>query len=155
MKTLVLGLGNPIMGDDAVGLRVVQEVRRRLGDSSAIQVEECYAAGVGLLDRMVGYDALVVVDAVRSGQPRGTLLTPRPEQLPSQPDGIDFHGMGLLGVLTLGERLGLPMPRRVAIVGVAVEGEFEVREGLSPEVERAVPQAAERVLEELRCMSSP
>ena len=129
MRTLVLGPGNPIVGDDAVG--------------------------VGLLDRIVGYDALVVVDAVRSGQPRGTLLTPRPEQLPSQPDGIDFHGMGLLGVLRLGERLGLPMPRRVAIVGVAVEGEFEVREGLSPEVERAVPQAAERVLEELRCMSSP
>ncbi|MDP3063612.1 MAG: hydrogenase maturation protease [Chloroflexota bacterium] len=155
MKTLVLGLGNPIMGDDAVGLRVVQEVRRRLGGSSSIQVEECYAAGVGLLDRIVGYDTLVVVDAVRSGQPRGTLLTPRPEQLPSQPVGIDFHGMGLLGVLRLGERVGLPMPRRVSIVGVAVEGDFEVREGLSPEVERAVSEAAERVLEELRCMNSP
>lgn len=153
MNVLVLGLGNSIMGDDAVGLRVAQEVKRRIGERAGVDVRESSDAGVGLLDRIVGYEGLIVVDAVRSGDPRGTILEPSLQQLPSQPASIDFHGMGLLGVLKLGERMGLDMPRTIGIVGIAVEGEFEVSEGLSPEVERAVPLAADRVMEKLACMS--
>ena len=154
MKTLVLGLGNPIMGDDGVGLRVVQEVRRRLDNSASVDVEECYASGPTLLDIIVGYDSLVFVDSLVCDEPRGTVLQPKREQLPDQPASIDAHGMGLLGVLNLGERLGFHVPRRLSIVAVAVEPNIEASESLSPEVARAIPEAVERVLEEVESISS-
>jgi len=154
VKTLVLGLGNPIMGDDGVGLRVVQEVRRRLRDSASVDVEECYAAGPTLLDIIVGYEALVFVDSIQCDEPKGTVLQPKREQLPDQPASIDAHGMGLLGVLNLGERLGFHVPRKLSIVAIAVEPNMEASESLSPEAERAVPEAVERVLEEVRHISS-
>jgi len=155
VKTLVLGLGNPIMGDDGVGLRVVQEVRRRLRDCTSVDVQECYAAGPTLLDIIVGYEALVFVDSIQCDEPRGTVLQPKREQLPDQPASMDAHGMGLLGVLNLGERMRLPVPRKLSIVAVAVEPNMEASESLSPEVERAVPEAVRRVLEEVRDISSP
>ena len=155
MKTLVLGLGNSIMGDDGVGLRIVQEVRRRLRDCTTVDVEECYAAGPTLLDFIVGYDALVFVDSLVCEAPRGTVLQPKREQLPDQPATIDAHGMGLIGVLNLGESMGLHVPRKLSIVAVAVEPNMEASEELSHEVEAAIPEAVERVLEEVRLLTSP
>ena len=155
MKTLVLGLGNSIMGDDGVGLRIVQEVRRHLRDCTTVDVDECYAAGPTLLDFIVGYDALVFVDSLVCDAPRGTVLQPKREQLPDQPATIDAHGMGLLGVLNLGENMGLHVPRKLSIVAVAVEPNMEASEELSAEVEAAIPEAVERVLEEARLFASP
>ncbi len=142
------------MGDDGVGLRIVQEVRRRLRDCTTVDVEECYAAGPTLLDFIVGYDALVFVDSLVCDAPRGTVLQPKREQLPDQPATIDAHGMGLLGVLNLGESMGLHVPRKLSIVAVAVEPNMEASEELSAEVEAAIPEAVERVLEEVRLFTS-
>jgi len=155
VKTLVLGLGNPIMGDDGVGLRIVQEVRRRLSDCTSVDVEECYAAGPTLLDFIVGYDVLVFVDSLVCDAPRGTVLQPRREQLPDQPATIDAHGMGLLGVLNLGESMALHVPGKLSIVAIAVDADPEFGETLSPEVEASIPAAVERVLEEVRLLTAP
>ena len=142
------------MGDDGVGLRVVQEVRRRLRVDPSVDVEECYAAGPTLLDVIVGYDALVFVDSIQCDKPKGTVLQPKREELPDRPASIDPHGMGLLGVLNLGERLGFHVPRKLSIVAIAVEPNLEASESLSREVERAIPEAVERVLEEVEHASS-
>jgi hydrogenase maturation protease len=154
MKTLVLGLGNPIMGDDGVGLRIVQEVRRRLRDCAYVDVEECYAAGPTLLDVIVGYDALVFVDSLECNEPPGTVVEIKREQLPDQPPTMDAHGMGLVGVLNLGESMKLHVPRKLSIVAVAIRPKPGFSESLSPEVEAAVPAAVERVLEEVELVTA-
>lgn len=153
-KTLILGLDNPIIGDDAVGLHVATEVSRLVDDQPDIEVQECCCTGVTLLDSVTVYDTLVV-DAARSGHPRGIVLRLDPQDLPKQPTVTDMHGMGLTGVPELGHRVGLDMPSKVRVVATAVDGDFEASESLSAEVEKAVPEAAEQVLEELRCTLSP
>ena len=153
-KTLVLGLSNPIMGDDGVGLRVVQEVRRRLRDSTSVDVEECYAAGPTLLDFIVGYDNLVFVDSLESDETPGTIMQPKREELPDQPANTDAHRMGLLGVLNLGESMKLHVPRKLSIVAVAIAPDPGFSETLSSPVEAAVPSAVEKVLEEIDHMTS-
>ena len=153
MRTLVLGLGNPIMGDDGIGLRVVQEVRRRIGDGPGVEVVECFSAGVDLLDVVMGYDALIVVDSIRNSYPSGTVFCASLDDLPSQPATIDLHGMGILGILELGAHLGMEMPRKVSIVGISVDGDPYATDSLSPKVEQAIPESVERVLEELKCTS--
>lgn len=71
MKILVLGLGNDFYGDDGVGLEVVRGLRKEWASAhhrpaKACQVEfvECLLTGIGLLEVIVGYDALVVIDTI-------------------------------------------------------------------------------------------
>ena len=62
--------------------------------------------------------------------------------------------MGLIGVLNLGESMALHVPRKLSIVAVAVEPNMEASEELSPEVEAAIPEAVDRVLEEVRLLTA-
>ena len=65
MKTLVLGLGNPILSDDGVGIRVAHEVANQL-NSTQVTVVETTAAGLSLLDSIVGYDKVIIIDAIQT-----------------------------------------------------------------------------------------
>ena len=70
-KTLILGLGNELLSDDAVGIKVVRELRRRLPHKDDLDVHETSAAGLAILDLVCGYQNLIVVDAIRTngGEP--------------------------------------------------------------------------------------
>lgn len=156
MKTLVLGIGNPIMGDDGVGLVAAQEVARRVGRATAITVEECYDAGPALLDRLIGFDSVVVIDSIRCDLPPGTVFEPLFGKTQTELASMDFHGMGLLGVVELGKKLGFEMPGEIRIVAVAIPDEpLIASEDLSPLVRESVPRLADAVMEVLACTPSP
>ncbi|MGB2852819.1 MAG: hydrogenase maturation protease, partial [Dehalococcoidia bacterium] len=65
MKTLVLGLGNPILSDDAVGLRVVEELEGRV-DQQEVKLVETTVAGLGLLDFLTGHDRAIIIDSIQT-----------------------------------------------------------------------------------------
>ncbi|MFC1927886.1 hydrogenase maturation protease, partial [Chloroflexota bacterium] len=65
MKALVLGIGNPILSDDGVGIKVAREVEKNLNDPQ-ITVSEASAAGLSLLDSILGYDRVIIVDAIQT-----------------------------------------------------------------------------------------
>jgi len=67
-KVLVLGLGNDILGDDAVGLNIAREIRKRLSASDPMEVRETCEMGLSLLDDIVGFEELVLLDAVQTGR---------------------------------------------------------------------------------------
>ena len=69
-STLIIGLGNPILGDDGAGWRVAQEVRSRLGGLHSEQVDiECLSVGgLGLMEHMIGYRRAIIVDAITTGE---------------------------------------------------------------------------------------
>ena len=68
VRFLVIGLGNPILGDDGVGWRVTEELGRVVAERSLpIEVDSLAVGGLALMERMVGYDRVVVVDAIRTG----------------------------------------------------------------------------------------
>jgi hydrogenase maturation protease len=144
-KVLVLGLGNDILTDDAVGLHVTRAARARLGDTPAIIVRETTEMGLALLDEIAGHEALVLVDAVQTGRaPPGSLH----EIVPGALAGLGTTSPHFLGVgetLALGATLGLVMPRTVRIVGIEVADARTLGEGLTPAVAAAVPGAAARV----------
>jgi hydrogenase maturation protease len=147
MKTLVLGLGNPLLGDDAVGLKVAAVVRERLHGRDDVDVVEEEAGGLRLMERMTGYDRAVLVDACVSGAAPGTIRRLGPNELPTQRTAI-AHGIDLARALALGRSLGLPMPDVVRVVAVEAESVHEFRELMTPAVEAAIEPAVEAVLEE-------
>lgn len=142
---LVLGLGNDILTDDAVGLRVAQAIRARFSGHPAVEVVDCCEMGLSLLDYIVGHDDLVVVDSVQTGQaPPGHIHEVGEADLPTLP-GMSPHFLGVGEILTLGRKLGQHMPTRVKIFAVEVADPFTLSEELSPALAAALPRVVERV----------
>ena len=148
LRTLVLGLGNPLLGDDAVGLKVAALVRERLHGAPGVDVEEEEAGGLRLMERMTGYDRAVLVDAAVTGGTPGEVRRLAPEDLPTQRTAA-AHGIDLPAALALGRQLGYPMPSEVRIVAIEAASVLEFRHDMTPAVAAAVEPAVEAVLEEL------
>jgi hydrogenase maturation protease len=143
---LLLGLGNDILGDDAIGLLVVREIRREFGRSPPCEIRECSEGGIALLDEMTGFTEVILVDAVQSGRvPAGHLHEFTSDALPR----IAFasaHGLGIPETLALGRALGLPMPDLVRIFAIEVEDPHSVSIRVSPAIARAFPAIVRRIL---------
>jgi hydrogenase maturation protease len=149
LRTLVLGLGNPICADDGVGISIAEAIRGRVHGPD-VEVAETSAAGLGLLDLMSGYQRLIVIDAIqtRDGKP-GDIHRLGLEDLPAPLHCSTIHDVDLTTALELGRRLNMTVPREVVIYAVEVSDVTTFREGCTPEVERAIPQVADMVIREL------
>jgi hydrogenase maturation protease len=148
MRTLVLGLGNPLLRDDRVGLLVARELKDRLSEAAGIEVDEDYHGGLRLMERLVGYDRAVVVDAIQSGQPPGTIHRLQVDSRPTQ-RSASAHDVNLATALALGRQTGASLPPDEAIHLLAIEAKevLDFGEELTPEVEQAIPRAVQLVLQ--------
>lgn len=149
MRTLVLGMGNPILSDDAVGIRVAQEVGRILNDPQ-IAVSETSAAGLSLLDCMLGYDKIIIIDAIQTKEGRaGQIYRMKAEDFSSAKRLSSPHQMNLVTALELGKMLNLAMPREISVFAVETSDIATFSEKCTPEVEKAIPEVVNMVLEDL------
>jgi hydrogenase maturation protease len=145
-RALVIGLGNPILGDDGVGWRAAAEVERRIGGSSDhIEVDWAAVGGLQLMERLVGYDCAVIVDAIHTGrQPTGTVsrwpLNDLPD--PSVGHSTSAHDTSLQTALAVGRAIGAPLPESVTVITIETPLEFVFSEDLTAPVEAAIPRAA-------------
>ena len=148
-KTLILGLGNPILSDDGVGLIVAARLRGRV---DGVDVISTPLIGVHLLDLVVGYDALFLIDAlITTGNQPGELrfISPDDISLPT----LSSHGFNFLELLLLGRKLGLSVPELKGVYGITIGKEPAFGEKLSSElmrnVEAMVSQIARHIKEQL------
>lgn len=148
MKTLILGLGNDLLSDDAVGILAVRALRARSlpGLAAApIDIAEHNSAGLSLLDVLVGYDRVLIVDSIHSGKfAPGTVLEMTLEDLRLIP-GMSPHYAGLPEVMDIGRRLGLAMPRELLIFAVEIPECLIIGGGLSGPVAAIVATLADRI----------
>jgi len=156
-RTRVIGLGNPILGDDGVGWRVVEAMRGLL-DDEAVDVLCLSVGGVSLMEQLVGCDRALLVDAVVTGGTPGEVLSVPLDELgdPSCGHTASTHDTTLTTALSLGRALQAPLPDDIWVVGVEVDPRclHEFNEQLSPEVTAAVPEAVRRVEEWLVARSA-
>ena len=147
---LVLGLGNDILTDDAVGLHVAQAVRRRLAGDPEIEVKGTTEMGLALLDEVAGRNFVVLVDSVQTGTaPPGHIHELGPESLARVLTSAP-HFLGIGETLALGRMLGLPMPDQVRIFAIEVADPFTLGTRLTPAVEQAIAEAVDRVAGQAR-----
>lgn len=147
-KTLVLGLGNPLVTDDRIGLCVAAELKHRLAGRPDVDVDEDYWGGLRLMERMVGYDRVVVIDAIQTGAAPGTVHRLGVDSIPTQ-RSASSHDVNLPTALALGRLAGYPLPANDAILLVAIEAEDILTFGdrCTPAVEAAIGPAVQCVLE--------
>jgi hydrogenase maturation protease len=154
MKTLLLGMGNPILSDDSIGVRLAGEVARRLGPVPELTVvEECSAGGLNLLDVLAGYDRLIVLDAIRTaGGTPGEWYRFDARALRETLNLRNVHDVNFATALELGRRLHVQLPcnEEIHVFAVEVADDATFAEALSPELEAAFPEILSGVLEEIR-----
>jgi len=170
LRTAVLGLGNPILRDDGVGWRVVEEVEALFlsnpfrssqaagavnAKQTKVDFDRVSLGGLALMERLVGYERVVLVDAIqtRAGTP-GAVYRMTLDDLPTMHANA-AHDATLKAALELGRRLGASLPTEVNIVAVEAVDVLDFGEELSPAVGAAVPAAVELVLETLGEMGIP
>ena len=149
MKTLVLGMGNPILSDDGVGIRVAHEVGGKLNDPQ-VTVVETSAAGLSLLDSIVGYDRVIIIDAIQTEKGEaGQIYRMRTEDFSLTKRLSSPHQINLATALELGKMLDLAMPQEITVFAVEAKDVTSFSEKCTPEVEQAIPEVVKMVLQEL------
>ena len=143
MRTLVLGLGNELAADDAVGLLVARAVREQGAD--AADVIETSASGMALIEIFDGYDRAIVVDSIRTGRnPPGTITELTLEQI-GHVVAPSLHQAGLPELAAVAERLGLKFPSEIRVLAVEVQDPYTLGGAVSTAVAAAVDELAQRV----------
>jgi hydrogenase maturation protease len=151
MKTLILGLGNPILGDDGVGWRVAEEVASKTKGRPEVEVDCASLGGLSLMERLTGAERVILVDAIFTGtKPVGTVSTFALKDLPDLSAGhsASAHDTSLRNALKVGRGMDILLPEdeNVFIVAIEAENVYEFSQELSPAVAKAVPQAIQTVL---------
>jgi len=149
MRRLVLGVGNPILSDDGVGIHVARAMKAR--NLPGVEVEELPASGLELLDMVLDFDKVVIVDAIqtRGGTP-GQVHILEEADFERAVHGSSPHGINIATALAMGRKV-VPerMPEEVVYVAIEAEDLVNVSESLTPEVEAALPEILRRVEKEL------
>jgi hydrogenase maturation protease len=143
----VIGIGNPLRGDDAIGLLVARRVRELAADPK-VEVVELEGEPARLIDAWHGAGLAVVVDAVRSDAPEGAVMRfdATADPLPSSVSASSTHALGLGEAIEIARALDR-LPERLVVFGVGGT-RFEAGSDLSPQVAAAVQAVAEAVLQE-------
>jgi hydrogenase maturation protease len=152
-KTLVIGLGSDVLGDDAFGLIVAQKLLDKGLDCLADIRLSC-ESGMKLLDHLLDYEKVIIVDSYLDPKGEaGKILTLPVEEDKTCAPCIHFFSIGQ--ALALGRHLGLRVPSEVKAFAVVINEIKLSDEGLSPNVDKAVGAILGLVEEELRCTNSP
>jgi hydrogenase maturation protease len=151
-RILVVGLGNPILGDDGVGWRVAGEIARLTALHPEIDVDCVSLGGLSLMERITGWEQVILVDSITSGRdPVGTVTRMLLSDLPNLSYGhtTAAHDTSLQNALKVGRSMNIPLPedRNIHIIAVEIERTFDFSENLSQPVMEAIPQAVAAVLE--------
>ena len=146
-RVCVIGVGNELLGDDAAGRAVARRLRSRL--ANGVRIIESDGDGTALIDAWQGAETVVLIDAVRSGAPPGTIhrFDAGTAPVPARLFHYSTHAVNVADAVELSRALGT-LPPCVIVYGIEA-GRFDAGAGLSPEVERAVEDVAERVQQEV------
>jgi len=149
-RVAIVGLGNLLLRVEGVGVQAVYLLQKR-GLPLGVEVIDGGTAVLELLELFQGAKRIVVIDALRGGQPPGTIYRLVPQDLRFREGTLSLHQVGLLETLRMAELLG--GHGQVVIIGVEPK-EIGWGMDLSPEVAAQLPRLAELALSEaLRCTS--
>jgi hydrogenase maturation protease len=149
-KTLILGLGNPILSDDSAGCQVALALKKRTHPPN-VDIQEAAIAGLEILDMIAGYDRIIIIDAIQTekGKP-GQIHRFGPELLSSTRHSGTPHDVNIATALELGRKLMLKLPRDIIIFAIEVEDVTSFSEECTPAVKKALPECVEMVIRELQ-----
>jgi len=155
-KTLVLGLGNPILSDDGIGCHIALILKAKLKGLEGIDIVDASIAGLDFLELLSGYDRAIIIDAIQTkGGTPGQIYRLKPDVLSSTRHAASPHDVNLATALELGRKLGLPLPQEITLFGITAEDVTSFSEECTPMVKKAIPACLSMIMQELHQGSLP
>ena len=156
MKTLLLGMGNPILTDDSIGVRLAGEIAGRLSGTPELDVvRECSVGGLELLQVLAGYERVIIIDSIRTvgGKP-GDWYRFTAAALRETMNLSNVHDANFATALELGRRMGarIPPDEEIHLLAVEVEENATFGETLSESLAAAYPRILEEIAAETRAI---
>ena len=151
MKTIILGIGNPILGDDGIGVHVARKLKEKQNSLQNITIDEAQTGGMNLLDMIRGYDKAILIDAVCiHGATHGVIKRLSMHNMPTI-HSCNPHDVSLLEALEVAKKIEDDnLPKEIVIIGINLKTiPLEFNESLSPQIAAVIPQAMNMVLSEL------
>ncbi len=153
-RTLVVGLGNPLMADDGVGLTMLERLRELYDLPPSVALTDGGTWGMMLLPSIEDAEELLLLDAVRTGSPPGTLSQLGRDQLPLFfSHKISPHQIDLREVLAVADLRG-HLPPRLAVIGIE-PAVVEMRDRLTPCVADRIDEAVHAAVRQLAAWGHP
>lgn len=150
MTTVVIGLGNRTLSDDAVGCVVAGKVSAALGASSGVACREVYTGGLDLMEAMAGFDRAILVDAIETGEvPAGTIVRVTEGSALQTRNTCSSHDGSLPTALALARQAGLKVPGEIRIWAIEARDVSTFSERLTEPVAAAAGVLASRIAGEL------
>lgn len=144
MKTLILGLGNPILSDDGIGIRVARELKQKVKSAEVI---EASVGGLSLLDYIQGYDKLIIVDSIKTeGGSPGDVYEMKPEDFTTTLHLSSLHGVNLSSAIEFGRQLGYEIPDIIKIYAIEVKDNLTFSEKCTDKVEASIPKIVKKIV---------
>lgn len=151
MKTIILGVGNLILGDDGVGIHIANELKKYVKDPN-VTIDDAITGGMNLLDLILGYDKAIIIDAVKTND--GTEGEVKRISLGdfSTMHSCNPHDVSLIEAIEMVKKMGENrIPREIIVVGILMKKiPCEFGEKLSKKIATAVPKAVEMTLNEIK-----
>jgi len=146
MKTIVLGIGNPILKDDSVGIKVVEEVKKR----AEVDVDFMMSTDLDVVYKLMGYEKAIVVDGIKTGNEPGTIYVLSLDDLFVSYKFSSSHSLDLATAIKIGyEVFKDEMPKDLKIIAIEVDDANSFGYNCSESVRRAIPEAVKIILREL------
>lgn len=152
MKTLIVGLGNPILGDDGVGWKVAEKVCEQLPADEVVEVNCLSLGGISLMEHLIGYDRAILIDAFASDEELGSIQVMKLKDLPNYSAFhiSSTHDTSLQNAIEMGRSLGAHLPEDIMVVGISTRRIYDFSEELSQPVAEVVSQVVKIVLDLLK-----
>lgn len=147
MRTLILGLGNPILCDDAAGLQAARQLYQLVGGED-IDLVEAAVAGMQTVQLLSGYDRAVVIDVIQDETRVGEVWRLDTDDLENV-SSTSSHGIGLGQALRLGRLMGVHVPEQILIYAIAAADTCTFGEALTPQLAKALPSIVRRIAADL------
>ncbi|GIW53572.1 MAG: hydrogenase 1 maturation protease [Gemmatimonadales bacterium] len=148
LRSVVLGLGNPLMGDDGLGLAALNSLAATCAFDPPVELIDGGTWGMNLLPVIEAADSLLLLDAIDSGSSPGTLVVLERDHVPRRLSGkLSPHQIDVAEIFALATLRGT-LPRRVVALGLQ-PGQVRLSTELSEPVKRALPRLVELAIERL------
>ncbi|MCE7738586.1 MAG: hydrogenase maturation protease [Candidatus Heimdallarchaeota archaeon] len=156
MKSVIIGLGNPIVGDDAIGIKVMERIRDTFSPIKNTKIlADISIAGLGLVELIRGYDSAILVDSIQTGKNSvGTVIQLQPEEFSLASHTSHYHNIDIFTALEFSNQIYDDVPKNIKIIGIEIMNPMEFSDELSFELqnkfEGIVNQVYQTIIQELK-----
>lgn len=142
---LILGLGNEILTDDGIGIKLTHDLKNKFNRSS-LDFNTASCGGLEIVELMDGYEQVIIIDAIKTfgGKP-GNIYHFTPDHFRQSMHVSNFHDISFLTAMEFGRKSGLKLPDHINIIAVEIIEDLVFNTKLTPEIEEKYPEILDEV----------